>query len=87
MSEPNYMKLYKRFLETNVALSELYLSLNDFLEEKNEENIKDVSSKIEFLNRTMDALNNGLKVALESSVEIESDEVDAVPTENGFKLN
>jgi hypothetical protein len=79
-------KINKRFLDAHLSLSALYEIVSLYGEEETEENLKVVSERVEELNRSMDALSNTLKIIIEQSAGIETEEIDAIPTENGMKL-
>jgi hypothetical protein len=81
-----FSKMTKRFLECHDGLSALYKSFLSFSENKSQVSLDEFTSNIKKLDSSMEALRNTLQLSIKDALDIETDEVDVIETDNGYKL-
>jgi len=81
-----FSKMTKRFLGCHDKLSELYKSFLSFSENKSQVSLDEFTSDIEKLDSSIESLKNTLQLSIKSVLNIETDEVDVIETDNGYKL-
>lgn len=81
-----FSKMTKRFLECHNRLSMLYKSFLSFSENKSQISLDEFTSDINKLDSSMESLKNTLQLSIKNVLNIETDEIDVIETDNGYKL-
>lgn len=82
----HFSKIDKRILECHDNLSQLRNSLSVFMETRSQNSLDKLSSNIENIDLSVLALKNTIQTGLKSILDIESEEIDVIETDNGYEL-
>lgn len=81
-----FSKMTRRFLSCHENLSDLYRYFILFYENKSQESLDNLVLAIENFNTHNESLKNTLQLSIKNVLDMDTDEIDGVETDKGYKL-
>ena len=82
----HFNKSNNKIIECHSSLSGVYKYLSDFVESKSQEDLDKLTLSLQSLENAVEILKHSVTTIVQKVAGIESDEVDVVETDKGYKL-
>jgi len=82
----HFNKSNKKIIECHSSLADVYRNLSSFVESKSQDDLNKLVASLEGLENSVEVLKHSITMIVKEVAGVESDEVDAVETGNGYKL-